>query len=461
MKTGLGLMFAVLAAAGCGGRVGSMHVRALARYGDRDVTLAPPFGGDPSGGALQDGIVAGLARGGITPTQSPRPGAFVLRTRMIRAGEEVAGGAALRSWGHTIDEHAESAVKAFQRGSHAYNESRLHLELLMWVPGREKPIGAAYWDGFRTEDEGALIRRAAEETGETMAREIAVQRERWFSRRVGDERLILTPTPNVLPSGEWVLSNDMALVFQLARSFKERFQVNVVAGALPVPVAGGVGVPVDGGVVGAVYAGVGVIGTLGAGVKVRVLDEGARWPGVSVGYDMVNVWGGALAGGGVFFLGRGVAGAGAVTGAAYNLQFNLLTASASKHFGDWLQLGTGLYVVDNHHFLPQSDDLLVASTSTASHSTDRFPTIGVPWLSAEAAAGNHFRFMSEYFFTPGADWYLLGLRTLFYRTRFGLARTGHLAMKLDTSLMFTKLRHEDGSQHAIVLPWLGVAFYLR
>jgi hypothetical protein len=300
-----------------------------------------------------------------------------------------------------------------------------------------------------------------------MGREIARQRERWFTRRVGDERLFLTATPNLIPPGEWVLSNDEALVFHLGRGFYDWLQGDLTLGALPVPVAAAGAIAGGGGAAAGGVAGFGVIGILNLGVKVRVLEEGALLPGVALSYDMVNVWGAAFGAGGVALLGKGVAAAAAGGAAGFNLQFNLLTASVAKHFRDWLQVGAGLYVLDNHSFMPQSEGFYVADTfgdsaSSSSRITDRVPTLAAPWLSVEAAAGNRVRFISEYLFAPGSDWFVLGMRTLMYRTRFGLARAGHVAAKLDTAVLFTRYtEHDTGERRIVPLPWLGLAFYLR
>jgi len=357
-------------------------------------------------------------------------------------------------------------VRLFQSGSRAYNASRVRLALVLDAPERGKPVGALFWDGFGGTDAPSTARAGGEEAGERMGREIATQRERWFSRRIGDERLILTSTPSLIPPGEWVLSNDEGLLFHLGRGLYHWLQLDLTLGALPIPVAGGIGYAGEGVAVAGV-AGIGVIGTLGVGLKFKLLEEGPAWPGVAASYDMVNVWGGALGGGGVALLGKGIAAAAAGGAAGFNLQFNLFTGSVSKHFGDWLQVGTGLYVLDNHNFIPQSAGFVVADTTGGGSSgstriTDRVPTLTVPWISVEAAAGNHFRFISEYLFAPGDDWFLLGMRSLVYRTRLGLARTGHVALKIDTSLMFNRYTdsHTDRRKTG-VFPWLGLGLYLR
>lgn len=454
---------ASLVLAGCSG-VSTMQVRALGPERERPIALAPPAGDSTADQVAHAGVAAGLAKSGVATVDPSDPSALVLRTRVLSADEEIAGGGALRTGGSLLGSAGKGAVGLLQSGSRAYNASRVRLALVLEARERPRPVGALFWDGFGGDSEAGF---AGEEAGEAMGREIARQRERWFTRRVADERLLLTSTPNLIPPGEWVLSNDEALVFHLGRGIREWLQADVTLGALPVPVAAAGAIAGGGGVAAGGVAGFGVIGVLNLGVKVKVLEEGPAWPGVAASYDMVNVWGGALGGGGVALLGKGVAAAAAGGAAGFNLQFNLLTASVAKHFRDWLQVGAGLYVLDNHNFIPQSKGFYVADTfgdsaSSTSRTTDRVPTIAVPWLSVEAAAGNHVRFMSEYLISPGSDWFVLGMRTLVYRTRFGLARTGHVAAKLDTAVLFTRYtEHDTGERKIAPLPWLGVSLYLR
>lgn len=447
---------------GCAG-VSTLHVRALGPERDRPIALAPSAG-DGDDQIVHAGVAAGLAKAGIVAGDPSDPRALVLRTRLLAADEEIAGGGALRTTGDLFGSVGKGAVGLLQSGSRAYNASRVRLALVLEARERRKPVGALFWDGFGGGSEAAF---AGEEAGEAMGREIARQRERWFTRRVGDERLFLTATPNLIPPGEWVLSNDEALVFHLGRGFYDWLQGDLTLGALPVPVAAAGAIAGGGGAAAGGVAGFGAIGILNLGVKVRVLEEGALLPGVALSYDMVNVWGAAFGAGGVALLGKGVAAAAAGGAAGFNLQFNLLTASVAKHLRDWLQVGAGLYVLDNHSFMPQSEGFYVAdtfgnSTSSSSRITDRVPTLAAPWLSVEAAAGNRVRFISEYLFAPGSDWFVLGMRTLMYRTRFGLARAGHVAAKLDTAVLFTRYtEHDTGERRIVPLPWLGLAFYLR
>lgn len=449
--------------AGCAG-VSTMQVRALGPERSRPVSLAPPAGEAAAGQVAHDGVAAGLARAGIAPVDPAAPGALVLRTRVLSADEEIAGGDALRTTGSLFGDVGKGAVGLLQSGSKAYNASRIRLALVLEAPERREPVGALFWDGFGGGGEAAL---AGEEAGEAMGREIARQRERWYSRRIGDERLFLTATPNLIPPGEWVLSNDEALVFHLGKGWRDWLQLDLTLGALPVPVAAAGAIAGGGGIAAGGVAGFGAVGVLDVGVKVKVLEEGPAWPGIAASYDMVNVWGAAFGGGGVAILGKGVAAAAGAGTAGFNLQFNLVTASVAKHFHDWLQVGTGVYVLDNHHFIPQSTGFAYADsfgngTSSTSRITDTVPTIAVPWLSVEAAAGNHVRFISEYLFSPGSDWLSLGMRTLIYRTRFGLARTGHVAAKLDTALLLTRYtEHDTGDRKIVPLPWLGLALYFR
>lgn len=455
-----------LALAGCAG-ISTRSFRALGPERDRPVALAPPESGSELDAAAHAGVATGLARAGLETVPAGDPDALVLRVRVLDEREELAGGEALRTLGELLGGGARAAVDVLQAGSRAYNAQRVRLALVLEDPRRRRATGALFWDGFAGIDPAVTARQAGEESGEGAAQEIATQRERWFTRRIGDERLLLTTTPNLIPPGEWVLSNDEAFVFHLGGGLSDWLQSDLTLGALPVPVAAAGAIAGGEGIAAGGVAGFGLVGVLSLGAKVKVLEEGPFWPGIAASYDMVNVWGGALGAGGVVLLGKGVGAAGAGGAAALNLQFNLLTASAAKHFFDWLQVGTGLYVLDNHHFIPQTTTFAVADTfgNSATGSiriTHRFPTVTVPWISAEAAAGDHVRFVSEYLFSPGNGWLSLGARTLLYRTRFGLARAGHVAVKLDTAVLFTRYWDTHRArERTVALPWLGLAFYLR
>ena len=132
-------------------------------------------------------------------------------------------------------------------------------------------------------------------------------------------------------------------LFHLGAGLTRWLELNLSAGGLPLPAAGGIAIAGHG-VAGAGGAGIVVVAAGAIGARVRVLEEGPVWPGVAVGYDLVDAFGAPLGAGGVFFAGNGVAGLGGAGAAFANVQLNVSSLAASKRLGAF-ELGAGALAI--------------------------------------------------------------------------------------------------------------------
>jgi hypothetical protein len=260
-------------------------------------------------------------------------------------------------------------------------------------------------------------------------------------------------------------------------------QLDLWAGGVPIPGAGATGAPAHG-LIAVGGGGVVVLGFFDLGLKVKLLDETERLPGVAIAYDMLDLFG--LVGGGVGVVvvadSAGGGGYGVVGGA--NAQFNLLTAVAAKHFGR-VQLTAGTYVLDNHHFLPQSagfeSGCAAAETDgnqaaagafldcgSGSTALGRLPVQVQPFLGSEVVLGPHSALMAEALLerriedsmvTTGARW-LLG-----WRRPYGPLALDRVRIRLDLALLWLWEPGRGGSNpnaqgpKVLPLPWFGVGAY--
>lgn len=458
--------------AGCAGKITARDMGSLAHYRDRPVVLAPA-----PAGRYQE--VAERARRGaeaplepITAAAGGAEGAappLVVEVYPVPPGEGhdrsrtavgVAGELG-RAVGGVVGDATDVATTLAGAGTRFLDAAHVRVALLLRDPDRRDPLGGVVWEGLRGVDAGATAEEAGRVAGEALAAEIAEARERWVTRRPGDERLFLTPTPLLLAPGEKVVSNDMLLVFHAGIGVKRWLQLDATLGALPIPVAGGIVYAGEGGVAGAGGAGIVAIGIASLGAKVRVLEEGALVPGVSVAYDVVDVWGGALGAGGVFLLGKGIAGAAAAGAAGTNLQLNVFTLAASKHPREWLHVGGGAYLVDNHAWLPEGSGVVIVTSGgeTSGGTTEkeeRLPTTLMPFASVEAAAGSHWRFISEYLMAPGPDYFTFGARAVIFGSGkiAGIRKPG-LRLRLDLAAVMS-----DGKDGLRAMPFVAAGLYL-
>ena len=358
---------------------------------------------------------------------------------------------------------------------------KLTLEATLFSPGATRPAGTARWESEG--DPAALAENAGTKLGDTMGGLMNKRRRDFVQRRAADERLLLTPTPLTMEPGEFAITDDEVLLARVAVGLSRHLQLDLMAGGLPIPAAAG-GVGAERAIVAGGAAGVVVIGFFDLGLKASLLHETDVLPGFAVAYDMLDLF--ALAGGGagIVMAGDGVGGAGyGVVGGA-NAQFNLFTFTAGKHFGD-AQLTAGLWVLDNHHFLPQSAGFqggcvaAVADSSGAaaggldcgsgSATIPRLPTQVRSFFGAEYVFGPHFSLMGEVLPSShlSTSYVTTGMRVLlgFDRPR-GMLALDRIKFRFDLGALWTYIPAEPATSSrkahdATVggVPWAGIGFY--
>lgn len=354
---------------------------------------------------------------------------------------------------------------------------RLQLAARLLAPDGSE-VGSMRW-----EREGApttLADAAGADTARTFAALIRKHRADYVPRRAADERLVLTPTPLTLTPGEVVVSDDELLLARVGVGLSHRLQLDAWAGGVPIPGAAGGGF-VGPALVAGGAAGVVVLGFFDVGLKVRVLDETSRLPGVAIAYDLLDVFGLGAGGAGVLIARDGAGGAGFGVVAGANAQFNLLTAVVGKHLGR-VQLTLGTWILDNHHYLPQSAAFQGAcvaggagpsgagagaiSCGSGSARLSRLPLRAQPFAAAEVVLGPHASLMSEVLpetrlqdtmVTTGARW---GLGASHSHGPFALDR---VRFRLDVAALWfyapaTGGMHPQGAK-VLPLPWLGLGIY--
>jgi hypothetical protein len=353
------------------------------------------------------------------------------------------------------------------------SSGRLAIEGLLLAPQGEERLGLVRWESAG--EPSALASRAGREAGEALGREMDYRREDFVTRRAADERLFLTPTALTLEPGEVVLSNDELLLFRAGVGLGRRVQFDVWGGGLPIPMAGGAPLYLIHAVGGAGGAGLGVLGTFDLGLKVKLLDESRYLPGVAVSYDFLNLFAGAVGAGGIVLLGKGVAGAGAAGAAGANLQFNLFSVVAGRHFGDF-HLTAGAYVLDNHHLVPQKASITVGTVGAGgddviggedgmSTTLPRIPTQVQAFIGAQYVLGPHSELAMEFFprgpfrdsfGTTGVRWLLGSNRPQ------GPVAFDRLRVRIDLAALWVYLPpSQDGRRGGtpLPLPWVGLGLY--
>jgi hypothetical protein len=349
---------------------------------------------------------------------------------------------------------------------------RLAIEGTLLAPQGERKLGLVRWESAG--EPSSLAALAGHEAGEALGREMERRREDFVTRRAADERLFLTPTALTLQPGELVVSNDELLLFRAGVGLGRRVQLDVWGGGLPIPVAGGVPLPLLHVVGGAGGAALGVLGAFDLGIKVKLLDESRYLPGVSASYDFLNVFAGAVGGAGIVLLGNGVAAGGVAGAGGANLQFNLFTAVAAKHFGDF-QLTAGGYLLDNHHFIPQKAAIVVGGAVTGgedptggggggSTTIPRIPTQFQAFVGAQYVLGPHSELAAEFFpRKPFADSFgTTGVRWLLGSdTPRGPVALDRLRVRLDLAALWVYLPETRNGRGGFPfpLPWVGLGLY--
>lgn len=463
---------------GCRGAVTARGMKALGRWSDRPVALEGAQPGEPEEVAwARIGAVEGLEKAGLAFTKEPVPGALVIRVRkleesegrdtLLSAPQKFAARAAMGVVGeaaHVAGQAKAAPVRgagavvgtglAVVGGVEAVREgSRVRMALELGAPEVAAPVGGVVWEGYRNLNRNGAAEQAGREAAEILAEEIASQRDRWVDRRPASERLFMTPTPHLLEKGEAVVSLDQALLLHAGFGVNRWLQLDAVGGGWIVPRADGL--------VHSHRDGWALLGAAGIGAKVRVAEETERLPGISLSYDRLWLWSGAIGTGRIVLLDSVVDTAS--PDASSGVGLNVLTLAVAKNFahpkhGDVLQAGAGALLVDNHPLLGSGTPVVEVDGTERS---ERLPTAVLPYVNAEFRLGEHARFISEYLFRGGLS---LGFRWLLFGSRkfehVGGIRTAGWKLRLDTAAVVTT-RDVDRGVPLAVLPWIGVAFYPR
>lgn len=244
-------------------------------------------------------------------------------------------------------------------GFHHLDSGMLKVEARLKGPEGQAILGRSVWQAAGNPD--ALAATAGMDLGTAMGKQMLMQTHEWYPRRAADERLFFSPTARTLPKGAWAISDDEALLLRAAFGLTRRLQLDVWVGGIPVPAAGGGALPLPGAILAGGGGGGALFGVFDLGLKFAVLEETNKIPGISVSYDLLDVYGAAIGGGGGVGIGGGGLGAGGFVGVGgINAQFNLFTLTAGKHFKSGTQFTAGAWFLDNHAFLPQSASFIAA-----------------------------------------------------------------------------------------------------
>jgi hypothetical protein len=472
-------MAVLVAGAGCAaGAVREARVAPLGAYpGARGIVVEAA---NPAAGALDAGAVEG-ARRSLDAAKLGAPPAggddahLTLRLAVVAAQAQ----AAPQGTAAEVMSAARSFAGLAGTGAGA-TAGRLELAGWLLAPDRRE-VGYVRWEHEGAPD--ALAPVGGEEAARAIARLVPERQREVVARRAADERLMLTPTALTLAPGEIAVSDDELLLARIAAGLGRRVQLDIWGGGVPIPGAGAGGFAGHG-LVAAAGGGVLVLGFFDLGLKVKILDETARLPGLAISYDMLDLFGLGGGGVGVVVAGDGAGGGGYGVVAGANAQFNLVTAVVAKHFGP-VQLTAGSYFLDNHHYLPQSaafqgscaiaatdangnqavvGGLLDCGNGTAS--IGRLPLQVQPFVGSELVLGPHSSLMVESLLerplesslvTTGARW-LLG-----WRRPAGPLALDRVRFRLDAGIIWAYQpahggAHPDGS-HILPFPWLGVGAY--
>jgi hypothetical protein len=276
-------------------------------------------------------------------------------------------------------------------------------------------------------------------------------------RRAADERLFLSPTPDTLPPGHFVVSNDEVLLFRLGVGLTHRLQLDLWLGGFPLAGAGVI--PVHGVLAGG--AGAGLVGVFDIGLKVRLLDEDATAPGIAFSYDLLDAFGAGVGVAGAVLDGTAPAGAGGAVVGGVSAQFNVFSLTVGKHFGS-------THVVA---FLPQSAGFAAGGATTGTGASTsggtpigRFPTTFSGFLAAEQVLGDHSalavelapgRTLADSSAVTGARW-LVG-----FDEPVLFLPLNRLRLRLDLAFVWSVSAPTDVSPRSQVtfFPWLGIGFY--
>ena len=349
-KVALGMVACLLV--GCAtGAVRQTRVSPLAPYRDvKAVRVVATEPGSRMAAELVAGARAGLPRAGWRMANEGEP-AYTLELDIAEAQTPVAAQASFR-------DQILSGLATFG-GFRDADRGLLAVEATLRGPDGGATLGASRWQAIGAP--ASLAGIAGLDLGEAVGKAMHVQEAEWYPRRAADERLFFTPTARTVPDGAFVLSDDEALLLRVAYGVTRRLQLDLWVGGLPVPAFGGGALPLPGAIVAGGGAGLALFGLFDIGAKFVALEETRTRPGIAISYDMLDVFGSAVGGGGgVGIGGSGLGGAGFVGTGGANAQFNLFTLTAGKHFSTGTQVTLGGWLLDNHNILPQSASFTAA-----------------------------------------------------------------------------------------------------
>jgi hypothetical protein len=479
---------ALFVVGGCAvGSVRQAKVGGLARYPEAGAIAVATAEANPGavpdtsvGGRVAAGALGALATAGLaTVDVTGHAGEHLtLRFDVLEAVAPGAPSQGLTSLGQNALSSARSWIGLAGAGDAGAAAGRLVIEGRLYTAG-QREVGYVRW-----EHEGApeaLAAGAGEESAQELARLVAVRRRDTADRRAADERLLLTPTPLTLEAGEFVVSDDELILARIGTGLSRRVQLDLWAGGFPIPGAGATG-GAGHGLIGVGAAGAIVLGFFDLGLKVRLLDETRVLPAVAVAYDLLDVFGLGAGGAGLVVFGNGAGGGGFGVVAGANAQFNLLTAVAGKHFGP-VHVTAGTYVLDNHHYLPQSAAFQAGCGGAATDGSGgtagaipcgsgyarlgRLPTQVQPFVGSEVVLGPHSAIMADWLIgdplassvaSTGVRWLLGGSRPR------GVLALDRVRFRIDLAAvwLFESADHQSSMQHgarALPLPWAGVGLY--
>ena len=331
--------------------------------------------------------------------------------------------------------------------------------------------------------DGGVYDRMGETLGRQMGVRLADARQRFVERQTGDERVLLTPSELTLRPGALLISNDEALLFRAAMGVSPRVQLQLWLGGFPVPGAIGGAVPA-GGIIAGGAGGLAVFGFFDLGIKVKILDEKEYLPGLSLSYDLLDLFGAGIGGGGVAILGKGAAGAGFVAVGGANIQFNLFALTVGKHFGPRRRshLVLGAYLLDNHHLLPQTQGFRsacgaggvgapgvggdVAACGNSTEEIARIPLQGQVYLAAEQRLGQRWTLAAELLpRAPFRDTVLTTGARLLIGPGSGKGLMGSEALRVRLGLALLWVWAQDSSDGTggtlLPLPWLSLGVHFQ
>jgi hypothetical protein len=425
------------------------------------VSLGPPAPSDLLEHAIIAGLDTGLRKEG---QETGAGGGFALKVKILTATAGAAGSGTGGLLGGAATTLGFSGLTSEQSGQLAF-------EVRLYLGASEDEVGYVRWEGAG--DPAKIATRAGEEAGAALAKQMDVRKHERFERRVADERFFLVPTAQTLPPGSLFLSNDELLLFRAGVGLHRRVQLDVLLGGFAVPFAGGIAIPAIHIVGAAGGVGLGVIAVADVGLKFRILDEGRYVPGLSLSYDMLNVFGGVFGAGALAIGGRGggliQAAGGAATG---NIQFNVFTVALAKHFGP-VQVVLGSYIIDNHAWIGQSTRVSVVTGGSSGSGgavttmpVDRVPTQVQPFAAVEWVLGPHSALVGELLpripadetmITTGARW------QLGWTEPSGPIATDRIGFRLDLAGIWVWAPKTSSGKGGfpLPLPWLGLGIYVR